>query len=128
MGLEHKDRSKFIEEKIWGYKHRLYIDSYAIVDRLFIKKGGYSSLHYHKEKYNRFYVESGSLLIYIQGSGEFLVGREEIYKVFDVDCGKIHQFRALTDVVCFEFCYNRNFSSVNDCDITRLTEGGLNEA
>jgi hypothetical protein len=127
MALEHKDRSRFIETKVWGTKHRIYESRTCIVDRLFIKSGGYSSLHYHNTKWNRFYVEVGKLLVFIEGKGNYIVGPEDKYKILDLRPIIPHQFRALTDVICTEICYNPESDLVYDEDITRLTIGGLKE-
>lgn len=127
MALEHKDRTKFMEEKVWGTKHRIFMNDYCIVDRLYIKKGGFSSLHYHMNKWNRFFVEKGILQLNIEGKGNYKVGPGETYKIFDLRPGIPHQFRALESVICTEICYCEDLNhKVHDEDIIRLTVGGLN--
>jgi mannose-6-phosphate isomerase-like protein (cupin superfamily) len=126
MNQTHKDRSNFIEQKSWGEKHNLFHSLYVVIDRLYIKQGGFSSLHSHKFKFNRFFVESGRLLIRMQSRNghdfnRFIIGPNEKYKVFDICPGKVHQFQALEETIAIEIVYVRALEK----DIYRITEGGI---
>jgi quercetin dioxygenase-like cupin family protein len=126
MAHLHKDRSNYIEKKAWGEKHNIFYNHAIAVDRLHIRKGGYCSLHSHEFKYNRFYVETGKLLIRMAINNDiknFIVGPgdECPYKIFDVPPGRIHQFQALEETICIEMAY----AKVVENDIKRLNEGGI---
>src|SRR6266851_5565110 len=58
-----------IEEFCWGTKECLIKEPYLLIDKLIIKLGGFSSIHYHKHQYNQMIVLNGILFIeYYNGS------------------------------------------------------------
>ena len=56
--------------KAWGYTTEIFRNAIVSVYHLEIKEGGYCSEHYHKYKYNQFYVLSGVLELTIWRNGK----------------------------------------------------------
>jgi mannose-6-phosphate isomerase-like protein (cupin superfamily) len=51
------------ENKIWGETALIWMGNNSEVHRIKVDAGGYCSKHYHKTKFNLFFVESGELVI-----------------------------------------------------------------
>lgn len=93
-----------IQGKVWGKTQELFFKNNVEISRIEIDKGGYSSKHLHKYKYNAFYIESGKLKIttwkndydlvdvVILGKGEMTV----------VSPGEYHNFECLEPTICYE--------------------------
>jgi len=107
--------------KVWGETEEIFNNGIVSVHYLKIKKGGYCSEHKHRMKSNLFFVISGNLKVSIwTGSGmkdDTVVWQGEST---EIPPGVYHQFKALTDVECFEI-YEVKF---RDADIERKTTGG----
>ena len=50
-------------EKDWGFRTRIHETPTFVLDRLHLKPGGFCTVHYHQQKYNKFYLESGTVQI-----------------------------------------------------------------
>lgn len=105
--------------KDWGLDHFVFGSPYVIIRRLEIKQGGVSTfgrLHRHRYKFNRFYVESGLLKVFIQkGSDyikEFIIGPYKEYRKVDASPGEKHRFEALEESVVYEIYWS--FCPPND--------------
>ena len=118
-----------IGEKVWGTTQLVMSGPGFEVHRLVIKDRTFCSMHKHENKFNGFYVESGSILInvgalskwgkeyppaqYILNAGDELV----------VEPGFFHQFEAFSDAVVYESYWRTDDQALEE-DIFRLTLGG----
>ena len=105
-------------EKYWGSIESIVADDYA-GKRIFMKKGGQSSLEYHIRKKEAYYIESGKLKVGLR------VGRAEnrsliLYpgEVYVVPQGLMHMRIALEDSVIMEI------STKDDDKDSHLVEDG----
>ena len=119
--------------KIWGEDKLIYQNDLCAVHLLHIKKGGVSSLHFHKSINNHFYVLSGRLrveiLLSLDGAQEGVFGASDFYNLgigqkCVVWAGSKHQFKALEDTTAIEIVY----FTLDPEDIQRETEGYLVES
>lgn len=107
--------------KIWGSTVKLFDRNNVEVHRIEAKDGGYCSKHWHKYKFNLFYVESGRLWIRQwlangNSSDIALVAGESL----TVRPGVLHRFEALENTVAYEIYW-----AELDDDIYRESEGGI---
>ena len=108
--------------KIWGDTDNIFSNGIVSIHFLNIKKGGYCSEHYHKQKTNRFHVISGELEISVwqdKNTCDKTILRAGQSTTIPFDMW--HKFMALTDVECIEI-YEVKFGGE---DIERRTQGGL---
>ena len=109
------------ENKIWGETSLIWTGNNAELHRIKAEKGGYCSKHYHKSKWNLFFVEKGELLIEIWSkndvidttvlkAGEMTAVAPEVY----------HRFTATEDTEALEVYWVHLKSD----DIVRETVGG----
>lgn len=112
------------QAKIWGATQELFEKNNVGLHRIEVKKGGFCSRHYHKQKYNVFFVEGGKLKVTIvrQDAGKTIEdvtilsdGQMSLVRPFEV-----HFFEALEDTVAFEIYY----CELRDDDIVRENVGG----
>lgn len=116
------------EVKPWGESIPLYRDAACEIVRVKIRRGGFSSRHYHEHKHNLFIVLSGTLEVKeYNGIGETLKTsclRKET-AALSVPAGMPHRFYALKDVDALEVYVARDAARpVEPGDIVRLDEGG----
>lgn len=111
------------EKKVWGTAIKIHDSGLSKTSVLHIQKGGTCSWHYHKHRYNAFYVISGSVVIRWSPSPNSKE-KYELYLIPGNDDtiigpGEVHQFAALEDSVVVEIDY------INDQidDIVRLKPG-----
>jgi len=111
--------------KIWGSTELLLKTPFVELHRIYVKEGGFCSVHTHKHKWNLFYVISGELEVDVHQNN---------YDLIDTTCliegewttvrpNEFHSFRAITDVEGLELYYPEPLSE----DIIRKTVGGLQE-
>lgn len=87
--------------------------------------GGYSSLHYHRERANRFVVERGTILVWLiygntyQESTPITDGG-----TFTVPSLVVHGFGVLEDAVLVEEYWADRGGTVRRDDIVRISHGG----
>lgn len=84
--------------KKWGHEKWIVNKSYC-GKRLFIRKGWRSSIHFHKEKDETFYLESGKLLFEFGKRRLTLRKGDSIY----IRPGMSHRFSGIESSVLFEF-------------------------
>jgi mannose-6-phosphate isomerase-like protein (cupin superfamily) len=122
-----------LTEKIWGTSQRLLVTDFMQVERIQVRKGGYSSVHLHKRKNNLFVVEAGRLQVRLfdpwkkETARLFMVSRGDMKTV---EPGIRHQFYADTSVVAYEVYWIDNpvAGEMLDCDdIQRFSESGVDE-
>ena len=110
--------------KVWGTTEEIFHNGIVSVHHLSIKKGGYSSKHWHQFKANIFHVLSGKLRIEIWQRNEssditVLEAGDKCY----IPPHLIHSFKALSDVECYEIYEVK----LRGEDISRESVGGIEE-
>lgn len=112
-----------IKSKIWGTTEKIFDKNNVELDRIHIKKGGYCSKHYHKTKYNLFYVENGVLEIKVQENDSKITNSTILYtgQSTIIEPGKLHIFIAIEETVAYEFYW----TELDQEDIVRQTFGGV---
>lgn len=104
------------EQKIWGERWIVRIDSGHANSILHIKAGYRCSWHCHQSKFNKFVVISGRLGIKTnEGEIELTAG-----KTCTVPPHIAHEFRAYEDTICVEEMY----VEYDEQDIKRSDLGG----
>jgi mannose-6-phosphate isomerase len=91
-------------DKYWGNMKTLFENSQYTVKRIFMKKGTQSSMEYHIDKEESYYIESGQLKIGTRigrAKNTSLVLNEN--DVFNIPPGFMHMRIALEDTVIIEF-------------------------
>lgn len=116
-----------IQGKVWGSTSPIFHKNNVEINRIIGKKGGFSSFHCHKHKFNLFFVESGVIKVTIQkdyGSGvledETIVGPGQ---QTTVPPNQFHKFEVVEDCVAYEIYW----VELDPNDIERLTVGGFRE-
>lgn len=71
MDTNEEHAMKFIQ-KGWGYEKWIYNSSLYCGKLLFFDKGKRCSFHYHKEKHETFYLQSGRIVLYVKPLDELL--------------------------------------------------------
>lgn len=114
-----------IEGKVWGTTEKIFNKNNISFHRIEVKKGGYCSKHKHKYKYNAFFIESGSLKIYVWKNKYDLIDETIItnLQMTSVSPNEYHKFEALQDTVAYEIYW----SECEDNDIDRETVGGMSD-
>jgi len=110
----------FMEYKNWGFKYIVHDSPSCQVHLCCIKKGGYSSKHYHDYRFNRFVVLQGRLKIWTQLNC-YIIGDGQDTRKFDIKPKITHKFEALTSVQLLEVYY----TVCSDKDIVRQDKGGV---
>lgn len=87
-----------VHQKVWGEEHWIVNKEYC-GKKLILKKGFQCSLHYHKEKDETFYVESGRVKFELVDSVRELLPGDSVY----VPPLAHHRFTGLEDSEIFEF-------------------------
>ena len=109
------------EGKIWGSNLLLFHNDNIQINQIYIKKGGRCSKHFHKNKYNMFFIQSGELLIEkwnTSGLMDSTILIEE--QMTEIPPNTYHRFTALEDTSALEIYYA---NSVDELDIIRFDEG-----
>ena len=111
-----------IQGKVWGNTQAIFQKPNFEIHRIEIEKGGFCSTHKHNNKFNAFYMESGTLKILIEQKDYELVDETILEKggLTIVKPGLYHSFEALTDCVCYEIY----LTELKHDDIERRTVGG----
>lgn len=110
--------------KVWGRTKELVDSPFYSRHELEVVAGGYCSLHYHRERANRFRVVSGMIEI-VEMFGPFVcrrkLGPENTY---DVPSLVPHMFIVHKDGILYEEYFPDRGGTVRRDDIVRLVEGG----
>jgi quercetin dioxygenase-like cupin family protein len=112
-----------IQSKVWGTTEKLFSTNNVEIHRINIKKGGYCSRHFHRFKYNQFYVESGLLDIKVEESNSQIVNTTTLYSGFTttVEPNKLHMFVAKENTIAYEIYWTQ----LPEEDIVRKSFGGI---
>ena len=117
-------------EKPWGRCIPVAVNQICQFDRLEIKAGGYSSLHFHRKKINQFVVESGRLQIYSLDGDQISVTtlRPGDGTILDAGSRNTHQFCAPVDCLLHEFYWQvPEEAPIEREEIVRLTPNGCGD-
>jgi len=93
-----------IQPKGWGHEVWIHNDERYCGKILVVKQGKRCSLHFHKKKYETFYLQKGRVEMRLRHPD----GREETFvmepgEVLELSQGMAHQFTALEDAEIMEF-------------------------
>jgi len=109
--------------KIWGNTELVHANGVLEFHRIEYRAGYKCSEHYHKHKWNGFFVESGKMIVRVwQTADQAGLVDETVLGPGDftqVKPGLIHQFEGLEDGVAFELYW----AEFNHNDIERRTVG-----
>lgn len=112
--------------KVWGWTQ-----SFVITDRpthsalAYIKSGGFSSKHYHKNNFNRFLVVTGCLEITIWRHGVEETLTLDPYELLDVEPEVWHRMKAWEDTNLIETYWAKDGFDLDVEDIIREDNGGV---
>lgn len=114
-------RQSLFTAKSWGSEREIVNNDLYCGKRMEIRKGHYSSVHYHKMKSETFYVFRGKLQLEVwrgdATSLELMVLSSG--DCYDVPSWVVHRFYGLTDCEFFEFS-----TPHSDRDVYRIMVGG----
>ena len=104
-----------IIEKLWGKTQLVFDNEIIHIYSAWIKPGGFCSKHYHKNKHNLFFVQSGSIVVKIWdketiNEHKLLTGDKIL-----VNSNTWHQFVAIEESIVLEIYY----STIDHEDIIR---------
>ena len=108
--------------KVWGATELIYANGVLEFHRIEYRAGYKCSEHWHKTKWNGFFVESGKMLVRVWQDDQDGLVDETVLEAGDftqVKPGKIHQFEGLEDGVAFELYW----AEFDHNDIERRTIG-----
>ena len=108
--------------KIWGQTELIHANGVLEFHRIEYRAGYKCSEHWHKTKWNGFFVESGRMLVRVWQDDQDDLVDETILEAGDftqVKPGKVHQFEGLEDGVAFELYW----AEFDHNDIERRTIG-----
>ena len=108
--------------KNWGYTTEIFRNAIVSIHHLEINEGGFCSEHYHKYKYNQFYVLSGVLELSIWRNGKIPdVTIIEAGQSSAISPGFYHKFKGITKCEAIEIYQ----VLLIEPDIERRTVGGI---
>lgn len=112
------------QTKVWGRTRLNFGGDYFQRHELVIESGGYCSVHYHKQRANRFTIVSGSIAIvqFWAWKTERIVLTQD--QTFDIPSLVVHQFQVLQDGKILEDYWPDRGGKVRLSDIVRLSQGG----
>jgi len=108
--------------KVWGATELIHANGVLEFHRIEYRAGYKCSEHWHKTKWNGFFVESGRMLVRVWQDDQDGLVDETILEAGDftqVKPGKVHQFEGLEDGVAFELYW----AEFDHNDIERRTIG-----
>lgn len=111
-------------KKVWGSTECLFSGPLYSRHRLEVLPGGYSSIHYHVQRANRFHVESGTIAVVVFRGWRYervILTQDTCY---DVPSLVPHQFQCIEGGTLFEDYWPDRGGQVREDDIVRLTVGG----
>lgn len=120
-------------EKLWGRSHAIWMDHCVQVAKCEIRRGGYSSRHFHRWKDNVFIVESGEMVVRMyhgpdgRGIGDHYTDfqLDPTSEPFTVHAGQHHRFIAGDDTLLVELYRANGDRKVSPDDIVRCDAGGV---
>jgi len=114
-----------IEKKPWGETWTEEATRTRLVKHLRVRRGGFSSLHYHKHSVNEFLVRTARLAVLVWLSDGVHVITLEPGDRLEVPAGIPHQFFVLADGAVTEiYRPEEPLIEVSEDDIVRLSRNG----
>lgn len=113
-----------IATKAWGSTECLISCPLYSRHRLEVLAGGYSSIHWHAERANRFHVESGTIAVVTFHAWRYDRLVLTVDNSCDVPSLVPHQFQVIEGGVIVEEYWPDRGGAVREDDIVRLTVGG----
>lgn len=107
--------------KAWGTTETVWEAETASVHRIDVLPGGYCSRHHHRCRWNRFFVERGTLTLVVwqpSGTADSTTLRQG--EAMAVPPGVDHRFETVDGCVAYEIYHGH----VQADDIVRADEGG----
>jgi len=86
-------------EKVWGHEEWIVNTEKYCGKKLILKEGYQSSLHYHKQKDETFYIFEGEVYLEVNGTATIMKPGDTIR----ILPGQRHRFSGLENSVIFEF-------------------------
>jgi len=91
-------------EKVWGKEYWIVNNDRYCGKELHLKEGYQSSLHYHKDKDETFYIIKGSMFLEVEDDNVWLIIPLKVGDIIDVPKGVKHRFSAYEgDCIFIEF-------------------------
>lgn len=112
------------EWKIWGRTRIDFATPRFVLTHLWATAGGFSSVHYHRERANRFSVVQGVLDVWILRGWQFERVRLTVGNEYVVPSLVVHGFYAVTEAAAVEEYWADRHGACDVADIVRLTVGG----
>lgn len=111
--------------KVWGHTSKIFDKNNVTISRIHAKKGGFSSTHCHKKRFNAFFIEKGKLLIKVWKNDYDLVDETIVSdgEMCSVPPEEYHAFEALEDTIAYEIYWVQ----IDDDDIVRKDHGGAKQ-
>jgi quercetin dioxygenase-like cupin family protein len=100
--------------KVWGNEEWIVNNDKYCGKILNLRRGFRSSIHYHKNKHETFYVDSGRVLLELEGLGIKVL---ETGTIQEIKPNQKHRFTGLEDSRIFEFS-----TTHDDSDSYRITK------
>lgn len=91
--------------KNWGFSSNIFMNDFVQIDRIEILKGQSCSKHYHEYKYNLFFVEKGSIIVYRWENNFKIPTKLDPNNSTTIAPTIYHQFEALEDSIVYEIYY-----------------------
>jgi len=129
--------------KTWGISIPVYRDNFSQIEKIHVYAGGYSSIHLHHFKANRFLIESGRLIVRVFSPPEHeWTDIDELKQLDDIDLragegciiypGDIHSFHAAERTTGLEVYYlpteihrPKSDAPIDPHDIERFSTNGV---
>lgn len=102
-----------IVEKVWGYEEWIINTPIYCGKKFLLRKGYQSSLHYHPEKDETFYVDKGKVLLELNGE-KITMNPGDSQRILPE---QRHRFFGLEESIIYEFSTHHS-----DDDVVRLEE------
>lgn len=116
-------------QKTWGWSTRVYCNEHLQVERIYVRAGGYSSIHLHQHKANQFCVVRGDLAVNLFDDGNTLTHCEAVPvgSSFLILPPARHQFVARSLVEGYEVYWTTDSTEIDPHDIVRFSNNGVDE-
>jgi quercetin dioxygenase-like cupin family protein len=101
--------------KDWGFTSEIFTHDNISIHRIEVVRKGTCSKHCHQYKYNKFFVESGNIIVYRWEKEKKIGTLLQAGNTIDIAPNIYHQFEALEDSVVYEIYYTK----INNEDIIR---------
>lgn len=101
--------------KIWGHTSEIFTNNSVSIHRIKINAGSFCSRHYHQYRYNKFFVESGNIIVYRWDKDLKTETVLSCGESIDIPPNIDHQFLGLVDSIVYEIYYTQ----IDNMDIIR---------